>query len=391
VDRSRIERLQAALREARLDALVLRLPENLVMALGSWPMNGLSYGLFTAEAGPVGLVAPSCEDEEMDGCWAGEVQYFVWPKLAGDDPRTAIGRAIGGWAKQFKLSRARIGYEGDFECVAPAHNAGEVIVPCEGSWAWLKSLLPRAVWQDATALVNQQRAVKTDREIERLRIAHRVAALGLKRFMDSTAPGVAEVELAAAVYTECLVRGSRLRDVRHVNVYPQVSCGPNAHRAWRPIVSTGRRRLRSGELALLELAVCVDGFWADVTRVQAAGRPSALQRDVFAAVERAQEAALRAIRAGVEALVPHEAATGVLVEAGFQKYLVHLTGHGVGFRYHEPEPMLMPGNVRPLCAGNVCTVEPGLYGREFGGIRLEDNVVVTAEGVENLTKTGKTL
>ena len=111
--------------------------------------------------------------------------------------------------------------------------------------------------------------------------------------MDCVAPGVAEVELAAAVYTECLVRGSRLRGVRHVNVYPQVSSGPNAHRAWRPIVSTGRRRLRRGEVALLELAVCVDGFWADVTRVKAAGRPSALQSDVFAAVERAQEAALR--------------------------------------------------------------------------------------------------
>ena len=83
-----------------------------------------------------------------------------------------------------------------------------------------------------------------------------------------------------------------------MNVYPQISSGPNAHRAWRPIVSTSRRRLRGGEVAVLELAVCVDGFWADVTRVKAAGRPSVLLRDVFAAVKRAQEAALRTIRAG---------------------------------------------------------------------------------------------
>ena len=124
MDRSRISRLQAALRDAGLDALILRLPENLVMALGVWPMNGLSYGLFTADGGPLGLVAPSCEDEEMDGCWAGEVRFFVWPRLAGDDPRTAIGQTIGDWAKRFKLSRARIGYEGRFRVCRAAPQRG---------------------------------------------------------------------------------------------------------------------------------------------------------------------------------------------------------------------------------------------------------------------------
>jgi len=101
--------------------------------------------------------------------------------------------------------------------------------------------------------------------------------------------------------------------------------------------------------------------------------------------------ALAAIRAGVEAHVPHDEATRVLVKAGFEKYLTHLTGHGLGFRYHEPEPFLMPGNGMKLREGHVCSVEPGLYGPEFGGIRLEDNVVVTADGVENLTKAAKTI
>jgi Xaa-Pro aminopeptidase len=68
-----------------------------------------------------------------------------------------------------------------------------------------------------------------------------------------------------------------------------------------------------------------------------------------------------------------------------------LTGHGLGFRYHEPEPFLMPGNAMKLRAGHVCSIEPGLYAPAFGGVRLEDNVAVTAEGVENLTKTAKTL
>ena len=80
-----------------------------------------------------------------------------------------------------------------------------------------------------------------------------------------------------------------------------------------------------------------------------------------------------------------------LVKAGLKKYVVHLTGHGLGFRYHEPEPFLMPGNTMKLKVGHVCSIEPGLYGPEFGGIRLEDNVAVTAEGAEVLTKTAKTI
>jgi Xaa-Pro aminopeptidase len=390
MDQDRVDRMRASLRHAKLDALVLRLPENIVMGFGVWPMNGFSYAVFTADEGPVALIAPSCEDREMGGCWAG-VRFFVWPRLAMPDPLEAIRGSIGEVSRHYKLARARIGYEGSFECVAPSHNAGEAIVPCESSNTFLKSLLPSARWSDATPLLYGLRAVKTEGEIARLRIAQRVAGFGLEAFHESVEPGMTEAEIAAAVYTACLTKGSRLREVRHVNVFPQVSSGTNAERAWRPIVSTGKRRLREGEVALLELGVCVDGFWADVTRVKAAGKPTALQRDVFAAVKAAQRAATAAIAAGVEARVPHDAATAVLVEAGFEKYMVHLTGHGLGFRYHEPEPFLMPGNTMKLRVGHVCSVEPGLYGSPFGGIRLEDNVAVTADGVEVLTKMAKTI
>jgi Xaa-Pro aminopeptidase len=390
MDQDRVDRMRASLRQAKLDALVLRLPENIVMGFGVWPMNGFSYAVFTADEGPVALVAPSCEDEEMDGCWA-DVRFFTWPRLAMGDPLEAIRGSIDEVARRHKLGRGRIGYEGSFECVAPPHNAGEVIVPCESSNAFLKSLIPSARWFDATALLYELRATKTDGEIARLRVAQRVAGFGLEAFHQSVEPGMTEAEIAAAVYTACLTRGTRLRQVRHVNVFPQISSGPNAERAWRPIVTTGNRRLREGEVALLELGVCVDGFWADVTRVKAAGKPTGLQRDVFAAVKAAQRAAVAAIAPGVEARLPHEAATAVLVEAGFEKHIVHLTGHGLGFRYHEPEPFLMPGNTMKLRVGHVCSVEPGLYGAPFGGIRLEDNVAVTADGVEVLTKTAKTI
>lgn len=391
MDQDRVERIRAAMRRAKLDALVLRLPENTVMAFGAWPMNGFSYAVFTADAGPLTLIAPSCEDEETGGCWTDDVRFFTWPKLDMPDPLTAIRDAMSDIIRRHRLGRARIGYEGSFECVAPPHNSGEPIVPCEASNAFLKSLAPSARWSDATTLLYDLRAIKTEQEIARLRVAQRVAAFGLEKFHESVVPGATEAELAANVYEACLTQGVRLRQARHINIYPQVSGGANAERAWRPAVTTGRRRLRAGEIALLELAVCVDGFWADVTRVRAAGRPTSLQQDVFATVTAAQKAAVAAIRSGVEAHLPHDAATQVFVATGFKKQMVHLTGHGLGFRYHEPEPLLMPDNTSKLRTGHVCSVEPGLYGAAFGGIRLEDNVAVTERSVENLTKVAKIL
>jgi len=356
-----------------------------VMSCGTWPLNGFSYAVVTARDGPAALVAPSCEDQELAGCWAPDVRLFVWPRLNMPDPLTAIGDHLRDIARRHGLTRARLGYEGSFESVAPAHNAGEVMVPCERSIAWLKAVLPGARWSDATDLLHALRATKTTAEIARLRVANKVAAFGLEAFRHGARPGITEAALAARVYEACLTRGVALPRVRHVNVFPQISSGPNAHRAWRPIVTTGKRALRAGETVVCELAVCVDGFWADTTRTQVAGRPSAVQRRALAAVLAAQAAAVKAIRAGVPASRPDEAARRVLEAAGFADEIVHLTGHGLGFRYHEPEPFLVAGNEQKLRAGHVCSVEPGLYSRAWGGIRIEDNVAVTPAGAELLT------
>jgi len=107
-DRQRIRRLKTALRTADLDAIVLRLPENIVMAFGVWPLNGFSYGVFTAASGPVALIAPSCEDEEMGKYWADDVIWFTWPKLNMPDPREAIRAEFCSLAKRHRLTRGRV-------------------------------------------------------------------------------------------------------------------------------------------------------------------------------------------------------------------------------------------------------------------------------------------
>lgn len=391
MDRKRVQRIKKALRDAKLDALVLRLPENIVMSLGVWPMNGFSYAVVTAGAGPAALIAPSCEDEEMDGCWAGDVRFFVWPRLNMPDPLTAIRDHLRDIVRKHGLARARLGYEGSFECVAPSHNAGEVMAPCESSIAWLKSVVPGAKWVDATDILHGLRATKTDAEIAKLRVANRIAAFGHKALYQAVKPGITEAQLASIVYGECLTRGTALPGVRHVNVYPQISSGPNAHRAWRPVVTTGRRKLKNGEVAVLELAICADGFWSDTTRIKVAGKPGKAQKQAFAAVKAAQAAALKTIKAGIKASQPDEITYGILKDAGFEEEIVHLTGHGLGFRYHEPEPFLVRGNDLRLRVGHVSSVEPGLYHETWGGIRLEDNVAVTATGCNVLTTSPKRL
>ena len=221
MDRKRIQRLRRALREEEIDALVLRLPENIVMAFGVWPMNGFSYAAVTAEAGPLALVAPSCEDEEMDGCWADDVRYFTWPRLHMPDPLEAIAGHLRDIAQTHGLTRARIGYEGSFDAVAPSHNAGEVMAHAENTVSWLRSVLPRARWIDATDLLNAQRATKTEHEVARLRVAHQAAGYGLRAFRRAVDIGVRETDLAATVYGAALTRGQSLRGARHVNVFPQ--------------------------------------------------------------------------------------------------------------------------------------------------------------------------
>jgi Xaa-Pro aminopeptidase len=114
--------------------------------------------------------------------------------------------------------------------------------------------------------------------------------------------------------------------------------------------------------------------------VAVAGEPSERQREVYNAVLEAQQAATRYLRAGASFADPDRAAREVLDRAGLGQYFVHITGHGVGLRYHEFIPVLMPGASGILETNMVCSVEPGVYIPEFGGIRIEDDVAVGDEG-----------
>ncbi len=139
------------------------------------------------------------------------------------------------------------------------------------------------------------------------------------------------------------------------------------------------------------MAAVIDGYWSDLTRVAVAGEPTEKQREIYDLVLRAQTAAIQKMLPGVSFSEVDRAARQIIEAGGYGKYFVHITGHGIGLRYHEFIPLLHPQVEGRLATGMVSSVEPGVYVPDWGGIRLEDNVAVTEEGPEYLSTFDRTL
>jgi Xaa-Pro aminopeptidase len=164
-----------------------------------------------------------------------------------------------------------------------------------------------------------------------------------------------------------------------------VASGPNGamphHRA-------GERRINEGDLVVIDFGALVDGYHSDMTRTLMVGEPSETQHRMLAAVAASQAAGVAAVRAGVEASAVDEACRTVLRDVGWEDAFVHGTGHGVGLDIHE-SPRVAANAAGSLADGHVVTVEPGVYLAGHGGVRIEDTVVVTAEGSRTLTLAPK--
>jgi len=165
-----------------------------------------------------------------------------------------------------------------------------------------------------------------------------------------------------------------------------VQSGPNSADAGRFNRSTGRR-VENGDLVLIELATCVNGYWSDLTRTAAVGSAKDEVEQILAIVRDAQQAAVDGVRPGVSAGDIDALARDKIAVQGFSSFFTHHTGHHVGFRYHDPGFGILPGESAQLRPGMVITIEPGVYIRERGaGARIEDNVLVTESGHEVLSR-----
>ncbi len=376
---------RSAMAQAGLDALVCRLPENVLLLTTFWPLSSFAFVLYPRE-GPVTMILPEMDATNVPHGVVDEVISYPMGTIGVPDPYRSVHQHLGDAIRSAGLARARIGHEGSFESVATGHTGAEVFVPSAVTTSLIEAAAPDATHVDATAILHTARARKTPIEIEKLRRANAIATFGLTAFAHYFQPGRTEAEVAAQVEAAIMSQGIGYRGATHVRSWSQLMTGPDSARAYSLHPATSARVIQEGDLGVLELATHADGYWSDLTRTRVAGTVVSRQcQEMYDSLLGAHQAVMTTARPGMTGADIDKLARNVIDERGFGPLFNHPTGHGLGFRYHEPHPLLMPGDTRPIEAGMVSSIEPGIYVEGLGGMRLEENVAFTGDGVEVLS------
>lgn len=225
--------------------------------------------------------------------------------------------------------------------------------------------------------VESMRVVKSEAEIAVIRKSVLRNEQVFSLVYNTIEPGMSEREIALALELTMHELGAERPSFETI-----VAFGDNAA---KPHAVPGERILKSGEMVLIDMGLVLDGYCSDMTRTFVAGRPGELFIERLRVVRSAQQAGIAAIRAGVTCREVDLAAREVIRKAGYGEFFGHALGHGVGLAVHE-EPRLSSRSRRKLRPGMVVTVEPGIYLPDWGGIRLENMVVVREDGCEVLNK-----
>lgn len=239
-------------------------------------------------------------------------------------------------------------------------------------------------WIPTSNLVEGLRAVKSDEEIEQIRVAVRMADQAFSRVAQQVRPGMTERDVA------WMLRAA-LRDLGADGVAFEtiVAAGPDGA---KPHYRPADKEIATGVPIVIDMGAAVDGYHSDMTRTLIIGEPDARFRETYGLVLEAQEKAEAQIRAGMNGVEADAIAREIIEAAGRADHFGHGLGHGVGLAVHEtPKLSFTASEDDPLEPGVVVTIEPGVYLPDWGGVRIEDIGVVREDGLEILTQTPKAL
>jgi Xaa-Pro dipeptidase len=373
-DDAKLERVRAFMAEDDLDALVVRAPDNVLYLSNYWCMKGYDLVVFPREGEPT-LVAvePQRADAERTA-WTSDIRLFAG--YDAGDPRPPTARALelaqevvreGGYE--------RVGLELSLGTQAADRMVGE---PTTYTHAFFHAFGGMA---DATPLLARARALKTAQEVERMRLANELAARGMEHVRDRLRPGMKESESGAL--WEGFVHGEGTGYEGKVELargFALVWSGPEI----RTFTATGDRPVQEHEPTLFEIWVCVDGYWCDHTKNVCPGALTSEYEELLDELLGVYRAAIDHVRPGASLAELDRLIRAGIAEAGYPGQPSHPVAHGVGARAHEP-PYAHQAGDGTIEEGMVLAIEPGAYWEGGGGLRLEDNFLVTADGAEQLS------
>ncbi len=358
--KQRLDRVMEWLQEQDIDLCFVQSKENVFYFTQFYtdPHERL-MGVFLFKEQDPFFVCPNMEvNQAKSAGWSYEVIGYS----DHENPWELIDLAL----KQRQISIERLAFEKD----VTSYSRAEVLLEITGQ----PQLLP------AEEKLNRLRVIKDDNEIKIMREAAELADFGVQVGVDALRTGVTEMEVLATIEYELKKKGIREMSFSTMVLFGEKSGDPHGN--------PGLRTLKEGDFVLFDLGVILDGYCSDITRTVVYKKATEEQKKVYNTVLKAQMAALEASKAGTRIGDLDTIARKIIENAGYGDYFPHRLGHGLGINVHE-YPSMSFTNDEYLKEGMVYTIEPGIYLPAIGGVRIEDDVVITREGHQTLTNFPK--
>ena len=361
-DDPKLERVRALMAEEDLDALVVRAPDNVLYLSNYQPMKGYDMVVFPREGEATLIVIEPQLEEAGLTAWTTDLRPFGG--YDAGDPRPPWARSLD-LAVEACRGLGRVGLELSQGTQVADRMVGEPTVFTAGFF----EAFPGAA--DASGLLAEARAIKTEQEIERMRLANDLAAGAMEHVKANLRVGMMESEAAAMWEGYVLAHGGR--------GYSLVWSGEGI----RTFTATGNRPVQEHEPTLFEIWVCLDGYWCDHTKNVCPGSLDARYEELLEQLLGVFEEAVPYARDGADLPGLDRLVRERIGAAGYPGQPSHPVAHGVGARAHEP-PFAHQAGSGTIQTGMVLAIEPGIYWEGGGGLRLEDNFLITADGAEKL-------
>jgi Xaa-Pro aminopeptidase len=371
-DDAKLARVRALMAEAELDALVVRAPDNVLYLTNFWSMKGYDACLFPREGDPTLICLEASADDAARTAWTDDVRLVRG--YDESDPRPPTARTLDA-AVDAARGYERVGLELSLGTQASDRMVGE---PTTYTRAWFDAFTSAA---DATPLLNRARMLKTAQEVERMRLANELAGAAMDHVRERLHVYMKESEAAALWqgYVHGVGTGWHGK-VELALPFSLVWAG----RGIKTFTATGDRPVQEGEPVLFEIWVCVDGYWADHTKNLVLG---SLRGDYQELEQQLMAVYARAVdhcKPGASLAELDRLVRDGLAEAGYPGQPSHPICHGIGARAHEP-PYAHQAGGGTVEEGMVLAIEPGVYWEGGGGLRVEDNFLITKDGAEKLS------